>query len=164
MVPNLHATIKLHKQNTPIRRVVNWKNSPAYNMAKYVTNTLKETLNLPFRNNIKNSIQLIKNLNNIAINENVRICSFDIKDMHTNIPQQDATHIIHNILLNYNENIANNIQNMLQIILQQNYFQFHKQYYKQNIGLAMGAPISAIIAETYLQNLEHNQIYNILTK
>jgi hypothetical protein len=28
----------------------------------------------------------------------------------------------------------------------------------------MGASTSAIIAETYLQNLEHNQIYNLLTK
>jgi hypothetical protein len=27
--PNLHSTIKLHKQNTPIRPVVNWRNSPA---------------------------------------------------------------------------------------------------------------------------------------
>jgi hypothetical protein len=32
------------------------------------------------------------------------------------------------------------------------------------MGLAMGAPTSAIIAETCLQNLEHNQIYNFLTK
>jgi hypothetical protein len=84
--------------------------------------------------------------------------------MYTNIPQQDATLIIHNILLNYNENIANNIQNMLQIILQQNYFQFDNQYYKQNIGLVMGAPTSALIAETFLQNLEHSHIYSILTK
>jgi hypothetical protein len=28
----------------------------------------------------------------------------------------------------------------------------------------MGAPTSVITAETYLQNLEHNQIYNLLTK
>jgi hypothetical protein len=28
----------------------------------------------------------------------------------------------------------------------------------------VGAPTSAIIAETYLQNLEHNQVYNLLTK
>jgi hypothetical protein len=28
----------------------------------------------------------------------------------------------------------------------------------------MGAPTSAIIAETFIQNLEHNQMYNILTK
>jgi hypothetical protein len=162
--PNLHATIKLYEQNTPIKQVVNWKNSPAYNLAKFITNTLKETVDLPFTYNIRNSIQLIYDLNNITINENTRICSFDTKDMYTNIPQQDATHIIHNILQNYNENVANNILNMLQIVLQQNYFQFDNQYYKQNVGLAMGAPTPAIIAETFLQNLEHNQIYNILTK
>jgi hypothetical protein len=115
--PNLHATIKLYKQNTPIRPVVNWKNLPAYNLAKFVTNTLKETLDLPFTYNIKNSSQLINNLNNI-INENTRICSFDIKDMYTNIPQQDTILIIHNILQNYNENVADDILNMLQIILQ----------------------------------------------
>jgi hypothetical protein len=67
--PNLHATIKIHKPNTPIGPVVNWKSSPAYNMAKFVTKTLKETLNLAFTYNIKNSIQLIYDLNNIPINE-----------------------------------------------------------------------------------------------
>jgi hypothetical protein len=52
------------------------------------------------------------------------MCSFDVKDMCTNTPQQDTIYIIHSILLNYNENIADNIQNMLQTRLQQNYFQF----------------------------------------
>jgi hypothetical protein len=47
---------------------------------------------------------------------------------------------------------------MLQIILQQNYFHFDNWYYKQNTGLAMGAPTSAILAETFLQYLEHNHI------
>jgi hypothetical protein len=89
--------------------------------------------------------------------------SFISKDMYTDIPQQDATHIIHNIL-KHHENMADDIQNMLQTILQQNYFQFDNQYYKQNIDLAVGAPTLAIIAETYLQNLEHNQVYNLLTK
>jgi hypothetical protein len=86
-----------------------------------------------------------------------------MKDMYKNIPQQDATHVIHNILKN-DENMADNIQNMLQTILEQNYFQFDNQYYKQNIGLAMGAPTLAITAETHLQSLEHNQVYNLLTK
>jgi hypothetical protein len=65
--PFLHTTIELHKQNTPIRQVVNWKNSPAYN--------------------IKNSVKLINDPNNIPFDVNTRICSFDIRDMYTNIPQ-----------------------------------------------------------------------------
>jgi hypothetical protein len=93
--PNLHATIKLRKHNTPVRPIVNLKNSPAYSLAKFVTNTLKETLYLPFIYNINNSTQLIKDLNNITINENTRIFSFD-----TNIPQHETTLIIHNIIQN----------------------------------------------------------------
>lgn len=43
-------------------------------------------------------------------------------------------------------------------------FQFDNQYYKQDIGLALGMPTSAVVAETYLQHLEHNQLYTILIK
>jgi hypothetical protein len=28
--PTLHATIELHKNNTPIRPIINWKHAPAY--------------------------------------------------------------------------------------------------------------------------------------
>jgi hypothetical protein len=31
-----------------------------------------------------------------------------------------------------------------------------QEYYKQTDGLAMGAPTSAIIPETYIQYMEHN--------
>jgi hypothetical protein len=32
--PKFHATIKLHKENTPIRPIINWRNAPAYELAK----------------------------------------------------------------------------------------------------------------------------------
>jgi hypothetical protein len=34
--------------------------------------------------------------------------------------------------------------------------------YKQTEGLAMGAPTLAVAAETYIQHMEHEQIYPIL--
>jgi hypothetical protein len=49
-------------------------------------------------------------------------------------------------------------------ILEQNYFQYDQKYYKQTDGLAMGAPTLAILAEIYIQNMEHTQIYDILKK
>jgi hypothetical protein len=33
----LYATIKLHKHNTPIRPIINWKNAPAYKLAKQLS-------------------------------------------------------------------------------------------------------------------------------
>jgi hypothetical protein len=44
--PNLHATIKLHKQNTPIRPIINWRNAPAYELAKHPMKTLQRHLQL----------------------------------------------------------------------------------------------------------------------
>jgi hypothetical protein len=48
--------------------------------------------------------------------------------------------------------------------MDQNCFQFNQQYYKQTNGVAMGAPTSAILAGTYVQHMEHMQIYPILIK
>jgi hypothetical protein len=50
------------------------------------------------------------------------------------------------------------------MILEQNYLQFNNQFFKQDEGLTMGAPTSAILAETFIQHLEHTIIYKILSR
>jgi hypothetical protein len=73
--------------------------------------------------------------------------------------------IINNILQNNHEiedKIKTEITHTLKTVIDQNYFQFDLEYYKQNDGLAMGAPTSAILAEAYIQNMEHTQIYRIV--
>lgn len=42
--------------------------------------------------------------------------------------------------------------------------QVNDQFYQQNEGLAMGPPKAAILAETFMQNLEHTKIIGILDK
>jgi nucleoside-specific outer membrane channel protein Tsx len=49
-------------------------------------------------------------------------------------------------------------------MLEQNYVRINEQYYMQNEGLAMGGPTSVILAEVYLQHLEHTSIADILSK
>jgi hypothetical protein len=70
--PNLHATIKLHKHNTPIRPIINWKNAPAYGLAKLLTEILRKHLQLPNVYNIQNTIHLITELQSIEVNEDTR--------------------------------------------------------------------------------------------
>jgi hypothetical protein len=53
------------------------------------------------------------------------------------------------------------IINILKTVMEQNYLQFYQQYYKQTEGLAMGAPTLAILAEVYIQYMEHKQLYPI---
>jgi hypothetical protein len=85
--------------------------------------------------------------------------------MYTNIPNIGAINIIKNILEN-NKEIEKSIQketiHILETVIELNYFQCDQEYYKKTDGLAMGTPTSSILAETYIQNMEHTQIYPIL--
>jgi hypothetical protein len=133
---------------------------------KRLKNTLRDYLQLPNIYNIQNSIQLMGDLKSITINKNTRLCSFDIVNVYTNIPKNDIITITKNILQNYDINIdtQKEIIQLMNTLLEQNYFQHDHKYYKQTNGLAMGAPTSAILAEIYIQNTEHTQIYDILIK
>jgi hypothetical protein len=112
---------------------------------------------------VKNSTQLIKDLQEIPYDQNVRLASFDITDMYTNIPTQNLMAIISKIGQDnqVDNNILNDIIKLTNTIMNQNYLQFTKDNYIQTEGLAMGAPTSAIHSEIYLQSIENSTIYNI---
>jgi hypothetical protein len=110
--------------------------------------------------------KLIHNLKETHIQRNTKICSFDIKNMYTNIPQNDLIDIINNVLTNKNtsDDQKREIITLVKSILNQNYLQHDNQLYTRNKGLAMGAPTSAILVEIFIQHLEHNDIIRILRK
>jgi hypothetical protein len=100
--PNILALLKLHKTPLSVRPIVNWCNSPAYKLATYLTKILKQNIQLPYTYNIKNTPHVIKDLQDLQLNNNTRICSFDISNMSTNIPTKRVTTIINTILNNQN--------------------------------------------------------------
>jgi hypothetical protein len=100
IAPNLYATIKLHKENKPIRPIINWKNAPVYELAKQLSKTLHNYLQLPYTHNIQNSIQLMTETKTIELNKDTRLCSFDITNMYKNIPKIEVIIIIKKILEN----------------------------------------------------------------
>jgi hypothetical protein len=114
---------------------------------------MSEYITLPNTFNIKNILNLIDELNNISINQNTRICSFDITNMYTNIPLNILTNIIRNTLSKGEipQVIIYEIDRITRLVLEQNYFQHNKIFYKQKEGLAMGAPSSSILSEIFLQ-------------
>jgi hypothetical protein len=157
--------VKLRKHDKPIRPIVNGKESPGYKIAKHITTILSKTLKLPKAFNIKNTYHLTQSLKNTTINENTKLCSFDIKNMYTNILTNELKYIITNISNNDHYTSKEEKEELLYIldmILKQNYLQFNNQFYKQNEGLTMGAPTSATLTEIFIQHLQHTIIYKIL--
>jgi hypothetical protein len=113
--------------------------------------------------NIQNSVHLTTDLQSIEINEDMRICSFNIENMYTNIPNVEVLNIIKNIMESDPETKKaeqEEIINILKSMMEQNYFRFNQQYYKQTEGLAVGAPTYAILAEVYIQYIQHKKLPN----
>jgi hypothetical protein len=164
--PTIRGLIKIHKPEAPIQPIINWQQPPAYKLAKLLSDRLRQELQLPYTFNIKNSIQLMTEIQNIhPINNNIRLASFNITNMYTNILTSELSHLITKIC-NYQNTPKPIIQELTQItktLIKQNCFWFQNHTYTQD-GLAMGAPTSAIFSEIYLQYIEHTFIMDILTK
>jgi hypothetical protein len=87
IAPNLYATIKLHKENKHIRPIINWKNAPAYEIAKQVSRTLHYYLQLPYTCSEFHPTTDRHKI--IELNKDTRLCTFDITNMYTNIPKTE---------------------------------------------------------------------------
>jgi len=51
---------------------------------------------------------------------------------------------------------------LLRVVLTQNYFTFQQTIYQPTQGIAMGSPISSLIAEIFLQQYEDKKIKHLL--
>jgi hypothetical protein len=127
-------------------------NAPSHNTAKFLKRKLTELLQLPNTYNTPNSIELAHDLIALKIGTHHKCVTFDIKDLFTNIPITQTTKCLlkHN---NLNSTITQYV-NLLRTTLAQNYFVYKNKYYTCNKGVAMGSPLSNVIAETFLQHYE----------
>ena len=66
---------KIHKDNVPIRHVVNFKTPPSYKVAK---GTIKDSISLKNNRSIKTTIEFMNKLKRIKLQDNYKIASFDV--------------------------------------------------------------------------------------
>ena len=80
--PTLKAQLKLHKPNIPIRPVINNMNAPTYKTAKHPLGILNKYLTLNNHCNFKNSTNSATDLTKLNLNENHKLITYSIKDLH----------------------------------------------------------------------------------
>jgi hypothetical protein len=162
--PSIRGLLKIHKTGKPIQPIINWTQAPVYKIAKKLVKLINTLLPLPYTFNVKNSAQLTEDIHEIPINNGLKLASFNIPNMYTNIPTQQLPDIITYLCKqNYTDHSTQTeILKLCDRVLKQNYFKYQDTFYTQTQGLAMGAPTSSILSEIFLQHLEHTKIYNIL--
>jgi hypothetical protein len=159
--PTLRGLPKIHKQDTPIRPLVNFTTAPTYKIAKKLDRLLRLYFEFNSNHSLKNSLELVEKTKDLEIKSHHTLASFDIVNLYTNIPIKQTLEIIEKNLKNnptLTTEARNELMNLLEITLQQNYFRFNEKFYSQPDGLAMGSPLSGILSEIYLNDIENNLI------
>ena len=115
--------------------------------------------------NTHNSTTLAHDITKIRLNKHHRMLTLDIKDLYTNIPIEETIQIAENRAQKHNDTkTTSQIALLLNTILKQNYFRFGDKIYQPPKGVAMGSPISGLIAEVFLQHLENTHIKHIMER
>ena len=150
--PNIRGLVKIHKQGAAIRPVINRTEAPACKLAKQLVKTLETHIPLTHIFNVKNSVHLMNDLNEIPFDKELKFVSFDVSNMYTNIPTNELIEIIENMCKRngLEQTIYNDIIKTCKLVTAQNYCQHANNQYIQEQGLVMGAPTSSILSEVYL--------------
>ena len=161
--PRFYGLPKVHKNGCPLRPIVSFISTPTYNLSKHVAKILKPlTGNSDYT--VKNSTEFCESITDIKLLDDDVLVSFDVVSLFTSIPVDVAISVAHNRLIN-DENLQDrtaipitDIVKLLDFCLSTTNFQYDHKHYKQIHGTAMGSPVSAIMANMVMEDLEERAL------
>nr|CAH8820229.1 unnamed protein product [Trichobilharzia regenti] len=138
----IYGTIKIHKPGYPKRSIVDFRNTPTYELSKHSALIL-----CPIRNRsnsrLTNSYEMKNKLNDIQLETDETMVSFDITSLYTNIPVNMALEAVKKELTTdpeLNHRIKLPIKGIIlgiQLCLTFTIFKFQGKIYRQTEGVAM---------------------------
>jgi hypothetical protein len=161
--PIFYGVPKIHKENIPLRPIVDFRRSPTYNLASYFVPVLKAISdNSPFA--VKNSCEFVDSIQSINIKRTESMVSFDAISLFTKVPIENTLLIIRQRLESldswrqHTKLSVQDIMSGLELCVKNTNFLWRGNYFSQKEGSAMGSPISPVFCEIFLQNLEEHII------
>ena len=154
-----YGRAKLHKPSTPLRPVVATCGTSTYALAKSLAAVLKPLVGYSGRI-LRSTSDLIDVMKTVTVNDDELLVSYDVKSLFTSIPVKESIEVCEerlrqdNTLADRTSMDVETIISLLRFCLTSTSFQYGGKHFKQVDGVAMGSPVSSVIADIFMENLE----------
>jgi len=151
---------KVHKKN---RIIVSSVNTALYFLASFLQDIISDSLEISNKH-IANSLDFYNSLSGRQVRDTDILISLDVTSLFTNVLLDLAfesiskrwSYIQHNTKITEKEFIS-----AIKFVLSSTYFTFNNKIYKQTYGTPMGSPLSPVIADVVMQDLETARLNRI---
>ena len=161
--------VKVHKKNFPIRLIINTKDTSTHRLGSYINKLLKKDANVSefLRFCVENSYLAKNAISRVKLDPTDKLYSLDVESMYTNIPVDNVIKFLEEYLVIFNDHTGNKksfIIRAIGICLSVTIFKFNGKFYAQKNGLAMGNPLSPVIANIFMCQIDKLQNFDIRPK
>ena len=163
MSPKFYGLPKIHKLDIPLRPIVSSCGSVTYWVAKELAKILKSLVGKS-PNHIYNTQNFVEQVRHITLVPGECLSSYDVSALFTSVPIDPALKIIQDLLVkdpNLKDRTVIGIDDiilLLKFCLKNTYFSFKGQFFEQFEGVAMGSPVSPIVANLYMEYSEQKSL------
>ena len=106
---------------------------------------------------IENSKQFIETIKTIRLDETDILVSFDVESLFTKVPLPDTIELLR-------PHFDPPVVNLFRHCLTSSYFVWKGNFYEQTDGVAMGSPLSPIIADFFMEDFEIRALQSAMKK
>ncbi len=143
-----------------MRPIVSSINTPTTGISKFLDQLIRPLFDKHVR-----STTIIDE--NDYLKATTQLCTFDITDLYTMLPQEESLDVLTEFLLQFGYRKVKGIpidaiRKLARIVITENVFIYEKKFYRQVIGGAMGSPFTLTLANIFMWKWEKQLVHRQL--
>ena len=163
ITPRFYATPKIHKDPIKMRPIVSGINSITYNLARHLADIMKPLVGKSERH-LNNSKDLVKKIQEIQLEDDEVLTSFDVSALFTSVPGDEVVQMAVErarrdcTWSDRTQLSTEEFGELLKMTVETTYFTYQGKVYEQVYGMAMGSPLSPILANLFMEEFEEKAL------